>query len=192
MTQDVDDTPSFLSSLHLSPRKALFALAAGLVLSLAAIVFTPAERWPAGILLAFSLSWASVVDLARFILPDAITLGLVLVGLAMALASGETEAMMSAALGAAIGYGLLAGVAFLYRRIRRRDGLGLGDAKLLAAAGAWLGWAALPGTLLAASLAGLVFAGGLMLLRGRAVASQPLPFGPLISLAFFTAWLATA
>ncbi len=192
MTPSVDDTPDLISSLHLSRRKAMLALGIGVIASVLAIALTPAERWPAGILLAFALSWASVVDIDRFILPDAITLGLVLAGLGMALASGDTGMMGASALGAALGYALLAGAAFVYRRVRGRDGLGLGDAKILAAAGAWLGWAALPLILLAASLTGLLWAIGALLRGGSAVATRAIPFGPFISLAFFAAWIVHA
>ena len=192
MTGSIDDPPDLVASLRLSPRQAMLALGLGAVASALAIALTPVERCAPGILLAFALSWASVVDVDRFILPDAITLGLVLTGLGMALASGHTDAMIAAALGAALGYGLLAGAAFVYRRIRGRDGLGLGDAKLLAAAGAWLAWTALPVVLLAASVTGLAYAAAVVLRSGPRAAGQPVPFGPFISLAFFVAWLAHA
>src|SRR3546814_16185239 len=58
---------------------------------------------------------------------------------------------------ALLGFALLAGLGFFYRRWRGRDGLGLGDAKLAAAGGAWLGWAALPSILLLASLGGFLW-----------------------------------
>ncbi|WP_143280217.1 prepilin peptidase [Bordetella bronchiseptica] len=74
--------------------------------------------------------------------------------------------------GAAAGYALLAGVAWAFRRRTGRDGLGLGDAKLLAALGAWLGWQALPALLLAAGLWGV--AAGLLARWRRRAALQPL------------------
>jgi leader peptidase (prepilin peptidase)/N-methyltransferase len=69
--------------------------------------------------------------------------------------------------------------------IRGREGLGVGDAKLLAAAGSWVGVLALPTVVLEAGLLGLASA---MLLRmsGRRVhASTALPFGPSLALALW-------
>ena len=62
------------------------------------------------------------------------------------------------ALGALAGFASLAVIASVYRRVRGREGLGLGDAKLLAAAGAWLGWQALPSVVLIAAASGLALA----------------------------------
>ncbi len=62
---------------------------------------------------------------------------------------------------------MLFGTARAYRRLRGRDGLGLGDAKLLAALGAWLGLSSLPIILVLASCTGLVAAGAAMLLGKR-------------------------
>lgn len=76
---------------------------------------------------------------------------------------------------------LLPAIGAWYHRRTGIDGLGLGDAKLFGAAGAWLGWQMLPHVLLAASLAGLVAAG---LLRRRRIA-----FGPWIAAGFFAVWL---
>ena len=74
----------------------------------------------------------------------------------------------------------------LYRRLRGRDGLGLGDAKLLAAAGAWLGLASLPWVVLAAALLGLVLA---LLRAGPLRAETAVPFGPPLALAFWVMFL---
>jgi leader peptidase (prepilin peptidase)/N-methyltransferase len=133
------------------------------------------------------LAWASAVDLDRRILPDVLTLGLVLAGLALALAGGG-PGLLEASIGAGLGYGALWGVSALYRRWRGREGLGLGDAKLLAAAGAWLGWHALPFVLLAGSLSALICVGA-SLLMGRAWArDSELAFGPFLAGGFWLVW----
>ena len=90
--------------------------------------------------------------------------------------------MIDALAGAAAGYGLLAGLGYVYRRLRGRDGLGLGDAKLLAAAGAWLGLASLPWVVLAAALLGLLLA---LAQRRPLQAETAVPFGPALALAFW-------
>ena len=83
-----------------------------------------------------------------------------------------------------------AAIAFGYRRLRGRDGLGEGDPKLLAAIGAWVGVAGLASVLLGAALAGLAWA---LVLRGRGqvlTATTALPFGPFLALACWAVLLA--
>jgi leader peptidase (prepilin peptidase) / N-methyltransferase len=131
-----------------------------------------------------ALGW---IDLRRWILPDVLTLPLVLAGLLEA-ALLAPAALLWRAIGAVLGYLSLAAVAFLYRRLRGRDGLGEGDAKLLAASGAWIGAAALPSVVLAASVGGLV--GALLLAAKRRLGAQTaLPFGPFLALATWLVWL---
>ncbi|MDZ4761779.1 MAG: A24 family peptidase [Alphaproteobacteria bacterium] len=174
-------------SLFLSRTKAITALALGLAAAAVGWMLGPVEFRAASILLAFALAWASVVDFDRFILPDALTLGLVVAGLALASTLGSLT-LLHHVIGAVAGYAVLALVAFAYRRWRGREGLGRGDAKLLAAAGAWLGWAALPQILLMASVGamGWVLAG--VLARRRFNGSDPIAFGPFIALGFWLAW----
>ena len=91
--------------------------------------------------------------------------------------------------GAACGYLGLWLVALIYRRLRGRDGLGLGDAKLLAAAGAWVGASGLPSVLAGAALAALAAAGGLTLAGTRLDRHSALPFGPFLAAATWLVWL---
>ena len=116
------------------------------------------------------------------------TLPLVLAGLAAA-AWLEPEALTGCAAGAALGYLFLRSGGLVYRRLRGRDGLGQGDAKLLAAAGAWLGAAALPQVILIAALAALAAALCLRLAGVRLDARSALPFGPFLALAPWLLWL---
>ena len=126
-----------------------------------------------------TLAW---IDARHFLLPDVLTLPLLLGGLAACRAL-EPWALQDHLLGAVLGYCGLRGVALAYRALRGREGIGAGDAKLLAACGAWLGWAALPDLLLLAGLAGLAAAGG-MRLRGVAVGrATAVPFGPALAAA---------
>ena len=128
-----------------------------------------------------ALAW---IDLEWFILPDALTLPLLLGGLA-ATWLVDPDALGDAALGAALGWLVFASVAAGYRALRGRDGLGGGDAKLLAAAGAWLGWQALPEVMLLGAVAALVGGGALRLARDGA----RLAFGPWLALAIWLVWL---
>lgn len=132
-----------------------------------------------------ALGW---IDVRRWLLPDALTLPLIIVGLAATLAF-DPEQLTDRALGAALGYLSLRAVALLYRRLRGREGLGQGDAKLLAASGAWLGATALPQVILGAALSALFTAACLRLAGVRLGASSALPFGPFLALATWLIWL---
>lgn len=125
-----------------------------------------------------ALSW---IDARRMILPDYLTLPLIPAGLALAWLQPPDPT--TRLIGAVAGFASFALIAELYRRWRGRDGLGLGDAKLLAGAGAWLGWAALPSVVLIGAVCGLVFA-----LVKRPAADQPFPFGPFLAAGFWLVW----
>jgi leader peptidase (prepilin peptidase)/N-methyltransferase len=163
------------------------------VLIAAAAIATGADGlvlW-AGCLLGWTLLALAWIDWAHFLLPDALTLPLLLAGLAEAWLAEPWE-VTDRALGAVAGYLAFRLLAEAYRRLRRREGLGQGDAKLLAAAGAWLGWQALPQVVLLAALFGLGLA-LLARLRGASVgAATALPFGPPLAAAIFLLWLVQA
>jgi leader peptidase (prepilin peptidase) / N-methyltransferase len=139
-------------------------------------------------LLGWTLLALAWIDADYMILPDVLTLPLVLAGLAAAFLF-DPENIFGHAAGAAAGYLLLRLVEILYRRLRGRDGLGEGDAKLFAASGAWIGWWGLGDVLLIAAVAGL----GLALAdvaRGRALAAHAaIPFGPCLAFATWLVWL---
>jgi leader peptidase (prepilin peptidase)/N-methyltransferase len=134
---------------------------------------------------SLTLAW---IDLRSMILPDVLTLPLLALGLAT---TGMTrpDALAEHLLAAALGYLTLAAVASAYRRFRGRDGLGMGDAKLLAAIGAWLGLSLLPVALLLAACAGLVAAAGAALTGKRMTAATAIPFGPFLALSGWLLWL---
>ena len=132
-----------------------------------------------------ALAW---IDAEHMILPDVLTLPLIPAGLAWSLWM-EPEALGDRAIGAAAGYLALRLIELAYRRLRGRDGLGQGDAKLLAAGGAWLGWQGLGPVVLAAALGGLA-AAAVAALRGRKIdAATALPFGPFLAGAIWLVWL---
>jgi leader peptidase (prepilin peptidase)/N-methyltransferase len=160
--------------------------AVAILVPLAAIAFDAGD--PVRLWLDCLLGWALVtlawIDIDHYTLPDVLTLPLVLAGLGVT-AWEAPDTLTDRALAAAIGYLLFRAVAYLYRRWRGRDGLGEGDAKLVAAGGAWLGLAALSWLILGAALAGLA-AAGLALLAGRRLdRTSAIPFGPFLALALF-------
>lgn len=134
------------------------------------------------------LAALSAVDTIEMRLPDALTLPLLAAGIGLSWLIGWDTPEMRA-LAAAVGFLVLYAVAEAYRRSRGRDGLGLGDAKLLAAAGAWLGLAGLPTVVLWASLLALIAAAALRVAGREMTGSSAIPFGPFIALGFWLVWL---
>jgi leader peptidase (prepilin peptidase)/N-methyltransferase len=132
-----------------------------------------------------ALGW---IDIRRWLLPDALTLPLIIAGLAAA-AAFDREQLAGRALGAALGYISLRAIALLYRGLRGREGLGHGDAKLLAASGAWVGVMALPQVVLGAAVSALFAAACLRLFGVPLGAGSALPFGPFLALATWLIWL---
>lgn len=132
-----------------------------------------------------TLAW---IDIRNWLLPDLLTLPLVMAGLAAA-AAFDPEQLVERSLGAALGYLSLLTIAALYRALRHRDGLGGGDAKLLAGAGAWVGAAALPQVILLAALSALAAAACLWIAGFRLSAHSALPFGPFLAFATWVLWL---
>ncbi|KAF1030190.1 MAG: Type 4 prepilin-like proteins leader peptide-processing enzyme [Burkholderia plantarii] len=151
------------------------ALAAG---SLA--VFGPGWLALAAFGLCAMLLAMSAIDMKTGYLPDSMTLPLLWAGLVVNLSGGFTG-LHGAVTGAIAGYLFLWCVYWLFKWWRGIEGIGYGDLKLLAAIGAWLGWAALPQVLLIAAITGAV-AGLAAMARGRMRFEEPLPFGPFLAL----------
>lgn len=167
----------------------LVELAAIAIGALSVLLLPLPEAWLAAVLGWWLLALA-LIDLRAWLLPDTLTLPLLAAGLAaaaMGLPPGTSLA--NAVGGAAAGYAALAGLGYVYRRLRGREGLGLGDAKLLGAAGAWLGLDSLPWVVLAAALLGLVLA---LAQRQPMRAETAVPFGPALALAFWAVFLLLA
>lgn len=133
----------------------------------------------------------AALDVEHHWLPDRLTLPLIPAGLAVGWL-GIGPPLEPRLIGAIAGFVSLALIAWAYRKLRGREGLGGGDPKLFAAIGAWLGWSQLPFVLLGAGLIGL---GAILVmrLRGRDVAATDrLPLGTLMALAAWPIWLLIA
>ena len=141
----------------------------------------PASFWGQSAALAVWLGLIAVTDRKTLRIPDGLSLPLVAAGLLLA-ALAPTQVLAAHLIGAGAGFLLMAGFGALHFRLRGIEGLGLGDAKLYAGAGAWLGWEALPWVLLVAAGAGLLSA---------LVARKPgqIAFGPWLALGFLLCWL---
>jgi leader peptidase (prepilin peptidase) / N-methyltransferase len=125
------------------------------------------------------LAW---IDLRRGLIPDWLNLAIALVGLArIAALDGSAVALLALCEGITVGT-IVWILRELYFRLRKSQGLGLGDVKLLAASGIWIGMAGVPVQLVVASV-GALSAAGVLKLAGSAITRQTaLPFGPFLAL----------
>jgi leader peptidase (prepilin peptidase)/N-methyltransferase len=139
-------------------------------------------------LLGWGLLALASIDFRHYLLPDFLTLPLVPLGLLAAWLT-DPSTVVDGLIGAASGLSFVIALRYVYGLIRHREGIGLGDAKLMAAAGAWVGWMGLPSVVMIAASSGLVFAAGLGL-AGRGVsATDRIPFGVFLSLGLWIVWL---
>lgn len=175
--------------IHTPPPPLAFALAAT-----ASIFAWAAAAAPNALVLAESLvlGWAllslALIDARAFRLPDPLTLPLLAAGLAVALSLPGTPLWDHLA-GAAAGYGVLAAIGWAFWRLRGAESLGLGDAKLLGAAGAWLGWRPLPSVLIIACLFAIALIAIRAAFHGPASARRPIAFGAPLCAAIWIVWL---
>lgn len=139
-------------------------------------------------LLGWVLLVLALIDLRHLMLPDALTFPLIAVGLVVAYFVAA-DGIAAHAIGAVAGFAAFAMLGFLYRRLRGRAGLGLGDAKLLAAAGAWVSWSGLASVVLIGAAAALLatLAGGIA--EKSLNPARRVPFGPYLGLGIWVVWL---
>lgn len=149
----------------------------------------------AGLYLRFGLSWSlleyllfsfglivvTFIDLDHMLLPDVFTWPGMAVGLVGALLNPERR-FWDAFLGAALGFGFLYAIAYIYLAIRKEEGMGGGDIKLLGWIGAVLGWKSIPFVILASSIIGSVV-GIIFAIRTKGGLKSTIPFGPYLVLA---------
>jgi leader peptidase (prepilin peptidase) / N-methyltransferase len=160
---------------------ALVGVAAGYV--------APGWTGVAGAVFGWMLIALAGLDLAAFWLPDRLTYPMAILGVATGLI-GVAPTPTDRFIGGVAGFALLWAIAFGYRRLRGREGMGGGDPKLFGAIGLWLGWRMLPAVLLIASMTGLALV-LLAAMRGRPMArDSALPLGALLAVAAYPAWLA--
>lgn len=172
----------------------------GAIAVAAAALWATGEAGPAFLAASLLLGWLllvhTLIDAHVWRLPDPINLLLFAAGLSFT-AWFMPERLTAHVIGAAAGYGALRLVAALYHRARGRAGLGLGDAKLLGAVGAWLGWSALPFVVsvgAGAALIVIITVGVLRRWRGSASGvrgGDALPFGPFLAFGAWVMWLAS-
>jgi leader peptidase (prepilin peptidase)/N-methyltransferase len=138
--------------------------------------------------LGWTLLALAVIDQRHMYLPDVLNLPLIPAGLVVA-ALNPAGGFPHHLAGAVIGAASLGAIAWTYQRVTGREGLGLGDAKLFAAAGAWVGWQGLPSVLLIGAGSGLAVALLFGWARGAPRARDPVAFGPYLAAGLWITWL---
>jgi len=141
-------------------------------------LYGPTPLCIARVVLGSALIALFAIDLEHRLLPNAITLPGIAIGFLFSLVI--EPGWRSSLAGIAVGGGLPWAVAEIYWRVRRREGVGMGDVKMLAMIGAFLGWQAALMTLLLASIAGSIIGLVVIALR-RGDLQYTMPFGTLLA-----------
>lgn len=162
-------------------------LITGIATLIAAYTFGVTLQTVAAVLFTWILMALTLIDLKKQLLPDSITLPLLWLGLFFSFYDVFTD-LKSSVIGAMAGYLILWSVYQLFKLLTKKEGMGFGDFKLLAALGAWVGFSYLPQIILVSSVVGSI-AGISMLLIGKTKKQQAIPFGPYLAMAGWIALL---
>lgn len=165
----------------ISARYPAVEFAAGAIF--AASVWRWGISWSSGssIVFACAMLVLAIIDVDFRILPNVVTLPGIAAGLAFSVVNPRV-AFVDVLIGAALGGGLLYGVAWFYLQVRGQEGMGMGDVKMIAMIGAFLGWQGVLLTIFLGSLIGSIVGIAMMSLKGRDW-SYALPFGTFLALA---------
>jgi leader peptidase (prepilin peptidase)/N-methyltransferase len=135
----------------------------------------------------WSLIALTMIDVDHQLLPDSVTLPLLWLGLLVNSFGFYTD-LQSAVFGAVAGYLSLWSVYWVFKLLTKKEGMGYGDFKLLAAMGAWMGWQALPVIIILSSFVGAAIGIAGILVAGKDK-NVPIPFGPYLAIAGWVAFL---
>ena len=125
------------------------------------------------------------IDLKHFIIPNSLTFPLMFIGFIKSFDPNLDNFLfpnyINSLIGGVIGYLIIWLIIFVYKKIRNKEGMGLGDAKLLSAIGFWFGWVSIPFVLFLSSIIALGFSLPSLVNKSKNLSSQ-IPFGPYIVL----------
>ena len=125
------------------------------------------------------------IDLKHFIIPNELTFPLMAIGLFKSFDPNLNQYLfpnfLNSVIGGVAGYLIIWMIIFIYKRLRNKEGMGLGDAKLLSAIGFWFGWISIPFILFFSSFIALVLAIPSLMNKSKNLSSQ-IPFGPYLIL----------
>ena len=123
------------------------------------------------------------IDLDHFIIPNELTFPLMIIGFLKSFDPNINlnlfPSYIESLIGGVLGYILIWSIITLYMKIRKKEGMGLGDAKLLAAIGFWFGWYSIPYVIFLSSLSALLIALPSLINKSKSMSSQ-IPFGPYL------------
>jgi leader peptidase (prepilin peptidase)/N-methyltransferase len=139
-------------------------------------------------ILGWLLLALALVDWRAHLLPDALTGPLLIAGFLVTWLTAP-DALVDHAIAAIVGFAVFVIISVLYKKLRGREGLGFGDAKLLAAIGAWVSWQGLPTVVLLGAASGLCFALLQSLAGKKLELATRLPFGCFLALGGWLVWL---
>jgi leader peptidase (prepilin peptidase) / N-methyltransferase len=174
-------------SVKISPRYPVVEALTGVLSGLVAWHFGFGWAGLSALVLLWALIALTFIDADTQLLPDDITLPLIWLGLIVNINHTFTD-LTSAVLGAVFGYLALWAVYWVFKLLTKKEGMGYGDFKLLAALGAWLGWQMLPLVILLSSVVGAIV-GIVLIVLARMGRNIPLPFGPYLAMAGLVALL---
>ncbi len=133
-------------------------------------------------ILAFVFIIIFFIDLKHYIIPNILTFPLMILGFVKSFDPNLNSLFpnyLNSLIGGIFGYGIIWSIIFFYKQIRNKEGMGLGDAKLLAAIGFWFGWISIPFVIFSSSIVALILVIPSLLNKSRKFSSQ-IPFGPFI------------
>ena len=123
------------------------------------------------------------IDLKHFIIPNELTFPLMLIGFVKSFEPNLNQTIfpnyINSLIGGVFGYLIIWLIIFFYKKVRNKEGMGLGDAKLMAVVGFWFGWASIPFTIFISSFVALIFSIPSLIKKNKNMATQ-IPFGPYI------------
>ena len=123
------------------------------------------------------------IDLKHYIIPNELTFPLMFIGFVKSFDPNLNQSLfpnyINSLIGGLFGYSIIWLIIFFYKNLRKKEGMGLGDAKLIAVVGFWFGWFSIPFTIFISSLVALIFSVPSLLKKTRDMSTQ-IPFGPFI------------
>ena len=125
------------------------------------------------------------IDMKHFIIPNELTFTLMIIGFLKSFDPNLNQYLfpnfVDSLIGGVIGYTIIWFIIFAYKKLRNREGMGLGDAKLLSAIGFWFGWISIPFILFFSSFIALAYALPSLLNKSKNMSSS-IPYGPYLVL----------
>ena len=124
------------------------------------------------------------IDLKHFIIPNSLTFPLMILGFLKSFDPNLNSLFpnyFNSLIGGLFGYGIIWSIIFFYKQVRKKEGMGLGDAKLLSVIGFWFGWLAIPFVIFISSIIALFSVIPSLIKKSKNMSSQ-IPFGPFIIL----------